>query len=262
MFHILFKPLQYLFIGVRLIELIVVCIFSRWRKKEFDICLGPEPLINNVYFKKALELYGYKAFTLVTTISFITAEFDVIVDQGNHFSRSIKAFKIMVKKAKCFYFYFNGGPLGYTIFNKIEPKLLKLAKIKTVLFPYGGDVQDLAFCNEPVLKNIFAKDYPFFQKLKRIEIREQLDRWTKSADHVISGSDWVNYMYHWDTLLIAHFCIDLQKYQPKYCENNLQKNQRTIKILHAPNHRNIKGTKHFQKAVDELKKEGYNVLMI
>ena len=58
--------------------LILFAIVSRILNFRKGIGLGPEPLINNVYHKKALEKYGYTAETFVTDTYFITSEFDKV----------------------------------------------------------------------------------------------------------------------------------------------------------------------------------------
>ena len=57
---------------------ILLSIISRFLKKPIDVGLGPMPLINNVYHKKALIMYGYSAETFVDTIWHITKNFDVV----------------------------------------------------------------------------------------------------------------------------------------------------------------------------------------
>jgi len=57
--------------------------------------------------------------------------------------------------------------------------------------------------------------------------------------------------------MLGHFSIDTEKW--KSASSN---KSNTIKILHAPNHRNIKGTEFFIKAVEELKSENYPVELI
>ena len=72
-----------------------------------------------------------------------------------------------------------------------------------------------------------------------------MDRWVKRADHIISGCDWVEYMYHWDTLMLAHFVIDTELWTPNKQNKKITSLDNPFKILHCPNHVNIKGTKHF-----------------
>ena len=69
------------------------------------------------------------------------------------------------------------------------------------------------------------------------------------------------YLYYWDTLMPAHFSIDTELW--KSAQGQVEDKEKTVvKILHAPNHRNLKGTRYFQQAVESLKNEGYGVELI
>ncbi len=46
----------------------LIAFLSRFAKRKYDIGLGPMPLINNIYFKKALESQGYTVQTYVTSV--------------------------------------------------------------------------------------------------------------------------------------------------------------------------------------------------
>jgi hypothetical protein len=242
---------------------LVAAMLGRLRPKPIDIGLGPEPLINNVYHKKALTRCGYSAETFVNDVFFITDEFDVRGDRslfGRHTLLRpwipIYLFVRAVARYKCLYIYFNGGPLlnrKYFLW-RLEPFLYKLAGIKIVVMPYGGDVQDLARTGNLLFKDAMARDYPQFRR-RRQRVIQQIDLWTQYADHIISGCDWVEYMYHWDTLMLAHFSIDLETWQPQPARASAA-NPAKLRILHAPNHRTIKGTRFFLQAVEELQQEG------
>ena len=56
--------------------IIFISIISRVFPKKYDIGLGPIPMINNVYHKRALELYGYKTETFVAELYYVTDQFD------------------------------------------------------------------------------------------------------------------------------------------------------------------------------------------
>ena len=57
---------------------------TRLRNKKFmTIGIGPHPLINNIYHKKSLELYGHKAETFVNTTYYITNDFDIDLTKEN-----------------------------------------------------------------------------------------------------------------------------------------------------------------------------------
>lgn len=270
LFHFFRTTCEYFFEVLFIIPLIAISYISRTKKKKFQIGLGPEPLINNVYHKKALNRYGYSAETFVNELYFITKEFDIIYSRelfSDFFSKKFYTLfpEIMVYcksifRYQCIYFYFNGGPLYSTkLLWKLEPFFFHIAKIKTVVMPYGGDVQNLSLCPNLLYKHTMGQSYPLFRMRKQM-IEAKIDLWTRNADHIISGCDWVYYMHYWDTLMLGHFSIDTEKLCPSL--DYLEKKNDVIKILHAPNHRAIKGTQFFIDAVDDLKKEGYNIELI
>ena len=101
----------------------------------------------------------------------------------------------------------------------------------------------------------FTKDYPGFRHNKG-RTAAQIDTWTHGADHIISGCDWVDFMYYWDTLMLAHFAIDTDAFTVTETRGVPSEPCTPLRLLHAPNHRNLKGTDHIMKAVEELKAEG------
>ena len=269
-------------IARHLIEIFLIPFFlaisfiARLLKKPIDVGLGPEPLINNIYHKKALLKYGYSVETFVISVYFITSEFDYrgdyIVDRFSKFNRllgylgmdslflgSIHLFLRSLFKYKILYIYFNGGPLFPTIIlRRYEHIFYKLANIKIVVFPYGGDVQDLSRCPNLLFKHAMGVNYPDYSKRMKRRVAEQIDIWTVHSNHIISGCDWVHYTYYWDTLMLGHFSIDIDRWRPV----QRHKKNKSFKILHAPNHRAIKGTDFLIQAVNELKREGYDIDLV
>jgi len=129
--------------------------------------------------------------------------------------------------------------------------------------PYGSDVQDMSRSSNLLHKTVMAAEYPN-HRFRRSVITSKIDLWTKYADHVIAGCEWVDYMYHWDTLMLAHFSIDTDLWKPLDTDN-LQSSvpsRGKLRILHAPNHRILKGTQYFIDAIDELEREGLEVELI
>jgi len=257
-----------LFEVITFVPIIIVSFLSRFLGRPIDIGLGPEPLINNVYHKKALELVGYSAQTFVNQVYFITDDFDIRADlvlkRPFRLLRNYYLFILSIIEYKCLYIYFNGGPLGFThILWRIEPFVYKLANIKIVVMPYGGDIDEMSRAKNLLFKNAMSRDYPT-HRFRRKRIETQIDMWTKHADHIIGGCDWVDYLYHWDTLMLAHFSIDTDSWKPAgKIDDRLEldkKNQ--FRILHAPNHRYIKGTKHFIDAVHSLNEEGFSIELV
>ncbi len=264
--------------------LFFIAFLCRFCKKSRDVGLGPEPLINNVYHKKALELCGYSAETFVSEVYFITDQFDIRADKlfpanlllrtlGARWSsryiyllRYVYLFVLALRRYRCLYIYFNGGPLGLLgarfgieLLRKMEPFLYKLARVRVVVLPYGNDVQEMSRSPNPLFKHAVAQDYPGHRS-RRQTVADQVDRWTKHADHIISGCEWVDYMYHWDTLMLAHFSIDVDLWKP--VGQPPAGSSAKLRILHAPNHRAIKGSQYFINAVGELIAEGLDVELV
>jgi glycosyltransferase involved in cell wall biosynthesis len=241
--------------------LLVVSGISRLAKRPIDVGLGPEPLINNIYHKKALQQQGYSTETFVHEVYHITQEFDVRGDlwfKGRF--KSVRLLLLYVRslfRYRLLYFYFHGSSLGQMrILWLVEPFLLRLAGIKTVLMPYGSDVQDLLRTPNLAFRHVLCQQYRRARWSRRL-IDLKIDLWTCFGNHIISGCDWVDYMYHWDTLVPAHFSIDVSQFSPSYSSN-----EGALKVLHAPNHRQIKGSDFFISAVKELKAEGYAIDLI
>lgn len=254
--------------------LLLLSIIARFSKKPYDIGLGPEPLVSHIYHKQAFARFGYTVQTFVADVYFITDKFDLRGDQiippkyrfpGCKYLIYLYLFAISVLRYKCIYIYFNGGPLGLatSLLWRIEPILYKLAKVKVVVMPYGVDVQDMSRAANLLYKDAMSRDYPV-HRFRRKRIAAKIDLWTKYADSVIAGCDWVYYMYHWDTLMLAHFSIDVDAWKPVDQDHGYPGPARKTKlrILHAPNHRAIKGTRYFIDAVDELKEEGLDIELV
>jgi hypothetical protein len=265
---LLYIVLKYLVEIIQLPILVLAALLSRFVKKNVQIGLGPLPMINNVYHKKALIKYGYSAETFVDSLYFITHEFDYVFYSKNRFlnrliheSNFIYYFALF--RYQCIYIYFNGGTLHSSCYLwRLEPFLHKMAGLKTVVMPFGGDIQELTRTPNLLFRHVMAKDYPL-QRFIRNKIATKIDIWSKYASHVIGGCDWVDYMHFWHTLMVAHFSIEVEKWQPTKNPNEIEcLTNRPLRVLHAPNHRAIKGTDYFVKAIKELQDEGESIELI
>jgi glycosyltransferase involved in cell wall biosynthesis len=248
----------------QIIPLSIFAFFCSFLKKKIDVGIGPDPLINNIYHKKALLIAGYSAETFCVKTTFITKNFDFNFDKPNSLLNNLYSlllrpvFAFTVIRYKVLFIYFNGGPLYHNsiLLWRIEPILFRLAKVKIVLLPYGSDVQDLTRTKNLFFKHTVCQDYPNF-KFTALKIRKKIDLWTRHADHIFAGCDWVEYLYHWDTLMVSHFCIDTQNLLTS--TRHKKKINEPFKILHAPNHKNIKGTKFLCNAIENLQAKGLNI---
>lgn len=245
---------------------VVLAVVARNRSKPIDVGLGPEPLINNIYHKQALETFGYRAETFVINTWFTTNRFDHIVTKVPRgplpgVRIRLRLFWLVVSRYRVLYLYFRGGPLFIGLTPsfyawRFEPALLSLGGVRTVVMPYGGDVQDMTRSRNLLFKHCMAHDYPSHAARRR-EIVDRIDLWTAGADHVISGCEWVDYMPSWHTLMLAHFSMDVEALAAKArMTGAMACRDGPLRLLHAPNHRWIKGTDYLLRAVDELRAEG------
>lgn len=250
---------------VLLIPIILLTVVARFISKKVDVGLGPDPLINNLYHKKALELFGYSVETFVNGVYHIASDFDIRFDTKLNFLprylRIYFMYLFVIFRYKILYIYFNGGPLGFytTFLWRLEPYLYKIANVKVVLMPYGSDVQDFRKYQDLLFKNATIKDYPIHVRNYLPKIEKKVNNWCQLGDHIISGCDWSYHLHYWDTLMISHFSIDIKNIE-KYNVNSIKTDK--FKIVHAPNHRNIKGTQFIIDAINELVEEGYNIELI
>lgn len=242
---------------VMFLPILLAAIISRLAPRPVDIGLGPTPSINSLNHKKCLETFGYRCETFVYHTWYFTAEFDVMLQK--YFPRALGpyvSFFYCLFRYKCLYIYFAGGPLGFTtLLARCEPFLLQLAGIKTVIMPYGADVHVLSRSKNKLVVDAYSRDYPGFRHSRR-RTAALVDVWTHFADHIISGCDWVDYMYFWDTLTLSHFAVDTGRLQVADALSKLDEPCDPLRLIHASNHRGLKGTDHIIRAVDELREEG------
>lgn len=247
--------------------LMVLSLLSRAWVKKIQIGIGPEPLINNVYHKLALEKQGFSVETFVSHVYVITDQFDIRGDQISSF-HIVQSLYLFVRTLFCYeslYIYYTGGALGSSLLLwRFEPFFYLLANIRTIVMGYGTDVQDLTRTKNLNLKFALAKEYPL-HRVNRKTVARKIDFWSGYGSHVISGCEWVDYVAGWDTLTLGHFSIDLNKFTPyldKPRSQQTDQQNRPLKIFHAPNHRLTKGTRFFIQAVAELQAEGLNVELV
>lgn len=259
--------IAFIFAPILLFATLFIRFFVR---KKIDVGLGPDPMINNLYHKKALIKNGYTAETFVRTVYFITNDFDYRADlnwlgkiEYIRYLNGIFLFLRAAARYRCVYIYFSGGPLAeFKYLENLEPFLLKLSQTKIVVMPYGGDVHDMYHARNLLFKHAMAVDYPLYYQIND-KVKGRIRRWTLQSDFVISGCDWVDHTYHWDKLMLAHFSIDLTKFEKvREVGSNLNRKYSTdnpLKVLHAPNHKTIKGSNFILQSVEELKSEGFPI---
>jgi glycosyltransferase involved in cell wall biosynthesis len=149
---------------------------------------------------------------------------------------------------------FAGRLLDRTLYARwFELPLLRLAGKPVILNTYGADVMTprltLGRSHRHSVLNGYMAD-PTYATLDERAIarnRNHCERW---ASLIVSAIDHVEYLQRVDCYLHMR-CIDTARLAPSYVTDN-----RVPVIVHAPNHRALKGTDYLVAAVAALRTEG------
>lgn len=252
--------------------LLLVAIFASMRNRPVQVGFGPQPLLNHVYSVQALRRLGFTAESYCIRPYHITRNFDHILIEDPPgflaclpprilwvrlcgFAWSIRRFQVLA--ISC-----HGGLLGdIPVLRCLEPMLIRLAGVRTIIMPYGSDVNTYGPRNpNPRYRRALEIEYP---GLKGSGPRTRAHRWSRHADVVINGCDWIDYLDRRDVLTLGHFAIDTNDWQantPWSAPASFNKT-RPLRVLHAPNHPAVKGTAALRNAVEQLSKEGLPVTL-
>lgn len=251
---------------------IIVPVSILQRKSRRSLIWGPVPVLNYKYWSQAMKEAGWNSETLVygyyDTIN-VVSDFDIYYGdlykwiKLGRIRRVLEpwlAFYYVIKNARILFFAFNGGPLGGTLFWRIESYIYKIARIKTVILPYGGDIFMYSRIVDASIRNSLLLSYP---RQGRYEdaIRKRVKYWTEKADVVVMGFT-LDGIGRWDVPVGNMLSIDNNKWNAGTGEHNAKKRNSTVKIVHAPNHRGVKGTEYIVDAVERLKSEGLDIELI
>jgi len=137
--------------------------------------------------------------------------------------------------------------------NDLVFRLLRLAGIRIIVYPYGGDVVWRDRCRDRYdWVGRMQEDYKDWDLVQKGEAaRARVDLFSKYADFVIGmDSSLVRFLKRND-LYFKSFPVDTEKLKPAFTPRN-----RVPLIVHATNHRRVKGTDVLLAAVKRLKGAG------
>jgi glycosyltransferase involved in cell wall biosynthesis len=242
----------------------------RPRQAKPRLFWGKVPLISIKYHSLAMRRLGYESTTVVDDLYFINPrdDFDILTSElvdrlplVRRLPRFMRValepyatFAWALRNFDVFTVYATSRILVTTPLSYRELQLLHRAGKKVVLLAYGGDVQVMSRFRNLAFKHAMCVDYPEFARREAQTLRN-MEYCVAHADHVVSGVDWVDYMPRWDTLNAGHFAIDTAEFAPAP-EPADRDPERPIVVFHAPNHRELKGTRFLIAACEELKAEG------
>ena len=231
---------------------------------------GVIPMINMKYHSLAMRRLDYDSTTVVEAVYAIHSrdDYDVLtselVERRPLLRRLPRALRRLIepyatfawalRNFDVFTIYTTGRILRNTPLRYRELQLLRRAGKKVVLLAYGADVQVMSRFRGLPFKHAMCMDYPEYTRHEADTLRD-MEYCVANADHVVSGVDWVDYMPRWDSLTAGHFAIDTDEWHaaPEPVDRDPE---RPIVVFHAPNHRELKGTRFLLDACAELEAEG------
>lgn len=232
------------------------------------ILWGPTAIGGTQYYNQACRLLGYESATLMYGCSFINRRDDFDYYPETLFPRLAKSpvFRLFfpylcaawaLPKYEIHFQNFDGGLLRGTALKYLENDLWHLAGGKKIVYCYGGDAQILSRFHDLTTKNALMRDYPQLARNEK-ETVKRVRHYTKTADYIFASGESVDYLPYWNDLMMQLSAFDTDTVSPsRVSEGNLRERFPGKKIiLHAPNHRNIKGTGLLIKACEILKREG------
>ncbi len=218
---------------------------------------GPVPIINIKYWSQSLRSRGFESRTCVSGYYAINErdDFDVHFDQflpsGLLFDplRAYAVFLWMLWVCDVYLCYFDGGFLAGTALRSLELPLLRLAGKAIVVSPYGSDIAvpgHLGVAERPLLA-----DYPEVA-VQGPRVRRRVDQFARYATLIIRNYQY-GYLPRWDLLWPTQIAIDTDQWRPPAGQVRARPE---VVVVHAPNHRHIKGTDALVRAVDSLREDG------
>jgi glycosyltransferase involved in cell wall biosynthesis len=255
------------------LRLIAGAINRGLRKEPVSIWTG-SPIICMVKTCKAERLLGFDSRSVVKHSYFINDEFDVNLSRwtgGDRFLLFVLTYAVFFMIIICatqVHTYTDGGILPSRrrrCFNPFELFCYRLVGIRLLVWTYGGDVRTRGktltlgepnCCSEcdQVGKACICDDREWRLNFKRV---------SKAALAVFSMGDMTEYtpgsrndLFFWP--------IDLQmdggtRYRPMFQAAGVN---RPLRVVHATNHRQFKGTSHLEDAVAQLRAEGVAIELV
>ncbi|MGD1845982.1 MAG: hypothetical protein ACFB10_11365 [Salibacteraceae bacterium] len=251
---------------------------QRYRKQHPNalprLIWGDHPLMNNQYWSEAMKKKGYTSETLMkwhmryqnrSTFDRFT---DTLVVLGiPRLDRTLRnwflpqmAFTYAIKRADIFHHHFYGGFLSACWLRPFEAQLLHWMGAKVVITGVGGDLYRISKIRNQSVKTGFLINYP--QRVKEeARVERNVNYWSLKADCVILGFQ-IDDMPRWDVMPFNMITIDTESIQPKQRYSSANGQNGVVKVMHAPNHRGIKGTEFIIEAVKNLQVEGLKVELL
>jgi glycosyltransferase involved in cell wall biosynthesis len=231
---------------------------SRAAGRKPSITWSPVPIPNIVYSARAERLAGYSSRTVVYSVYRISdrADFDIVLDRY----RRVPILRRLVPYATFLWsgfttdiygFFFDGGLLQSTPWWRVELALLRLAGKRIVVYPYGGDARLASATRELRPWNVYSDVPPGEEERDESQVRARRQAFSRYANVMLGCADIVD-LPRLDGIFLYPFDQSEWSVQP-------ERDDQVVTVVHAPNHRELKGTRYLMEAVETLQAEGLAV---
>jgi glycosyltransferase involved in cell wall biosynthesis len=240
-------------------------------RKRILLLWGSVPLLSNRYWSQAMRAAGLPSMTVMQGHYAISArsDFDRYFEEFAprwlpHVARmglgTIGALLFALRRAKVLHMSFEGFALNASAWWWVEPRLLRLAGVRTVVMPYGADAYLYSRIIDPALRYGLLASYPQLGRNERA-IARRVELWSRRADAIVAGL-MVDGIGRWDVTTNCPFCIDTGQWTAKVDYGIADGTKGSVRILHTPNHRGFKGTEYLVAAVEQLRAEGLSAELV
>jgi len=236
-------------------------------------CWTGAPILTLPLKCKAERSLGFKSFTVVPTIYHTTNGFDFVLDRGALRSRWVAiiwrylAFGLVCVCFRHVHAYFDGGllpSLNPRTFSKLELLSYRCLSLKLFAWTYGGDVRDQATTRqlgEPNCctdcRSVGVACVCFTNKRS-----DNVSRVVRFATQTFSMGDIIEYTPGSRNDLFFG-PVDLARDVGATYKTEFPKaHAGPLRIVHAPNHPQFKGTEYLLSAVEKLKAEGIPIELV
>lgn len=224
------------------------------------ILWAPVPIVNCAYTARADRLQGFDSTSLVYGVYRINArtDFDIVLDRpaGVPLLRDALPYAVLLwalVRIDILGLFFDGGLLYATPAWRLELPLLRLAGVRTIVYPYGDDARLPSVLRARGGWHLLADTPPGGQAREERETCRRVAAIARHADVVLGCGDLHEELPRVDGIL--RYPLDTAGWEPAPPEAD----DGVVTIVHAPNHPQLKGTRHLQAAVAALRAEGLPV---
>jgi glycosyltransferase involved in cell wall biosynthesis len=256
--------------------LLSTCIFfgsiltkRRLKKGSLRSLWGVTPILTLPILARCDRILGISSDSLVYTTYYVTNKFDInltriqkwIIEKAPEYYASFcyTVLSIALLRYDIFHLYCDRGLLAPTRRMEINPiELDTYTRAKKFLFTYtyGADVRtrdatlalgEFNLCKECPAPGVYCQCSPEEGELNTSRIKNY-------ATKMVAMGDMLTYVPN--PYKLDYWPIDLSMFENVGVQWTVGS---PLKIAHIPNHSHFKGTRYFEKAVERLRSEGWEI---